>query len=571
MQESDVPTTNSPRTAQNDLYCMHMKRFLSSLAIALLFILPLSVRGETVAELQAELNALLAKIAALQTLLQAQQTTPTTPAVSALTGACPSLYRTLRQGMSGADVSSLQAFLASDALVYPEGAVTGYFGVLTQRAVERFQAKHGIASSGTPETNGFGLVGPATRVAIARACGGTPSAPTVSGTTQISQNSCSFGDITMAPGAVRAFYSRPTVPSGERCSSYLQVRQCVNGVLTGSAAFSHTTCSELPPSCVAANGATVLEGESIKLYSRSFVNVGESCDAYAQMRTCKGGVMQGDPSFSLSSCTVKTPQSCTFGGVTISHGQSRLFYSRDMAVGTTTCTSYSQSRTCTDGVLSGDNAYSIASCTSGGCTQDGVTLKSGESRTFYFASSVPAGEQCSSYAQTRTCSSGVLGGNAVYKYASCTSVSPSTCVLDNVVVKNGSSAVFYSTSTAPAGGSCATLKQTRSCKNGSLTGEAKYNRASCSDTAPCTLDGLTLTHGSSTLFYKKRSVAFGDTCSSVSLSRVCTNGDLSGSDDYKYAACSVNPPVSFGVNAQVAAALSVLESVLRSLLQEISF
>lgn len=53
--------------------------------------------------------------------------------------------------------------LAEDAAIYPEGKVTGYYGTLTQAAVERFQVKYQIVSSGTPETTGYGQVGPTTR------------------------------------------------------------------------------------------------------------------------------------------------------------------------------------------------------------------------------------------------------------------------------------------------------------------------------------------------------------------------------------------------------------------------
>lgn len=80
------------------------------------------------------------------------------------------LYRQLQLGMSGSDVSSLQAFLAQDATLYPQGLVTGYFGTLTKSAVANFQARNGIAQSGDL---GFGRVGPATLpVLIAQMAGG---------------------------------------------------------------------------------------------------------------------------------------------------------------------------------------------------------------------------------------------------------------------------------------------------------------------------------------------------------------------------------------------------------------
>lgn len=85
---------------------------------------------------------------------------------------CPSLNRTLSYGMSGSDVTQLQQYLAADPTVYPEANTSGFFGTLTQNAVQRFQAKYGIVSSGSPTTTGYGLVGAKTRNTINTLCSG---------------------------------------------------------------------------------------------------------------------------------------------------------------------------------------------------------------------------------------------------------------------------------------------------------------------------------------------------------------------------------------------------------------
>lgn len=72
---------------------------------------------------------------------------------------------------SGGEVSKLQEFLAQDATIYPEGTISGFYGNATRRAVERYQASKGIVTTGSPETNGYGAVGPTTRAAIAANCG----------------------------------------------------------------------------------------------------------------------------------------------------------------------------------------------------------------------------------------------------------------------------------------------------------------------------------------------------------------------------------------------------------------
>lgn len=66
------------------------------------------------------------------------------------------LTRQLQIGMSGADVGTLQTFLAIDPVVYPEAMITSYFGPLTRSAVVRFQSKNGISQVGRvgPQTLG---------------------------------------------------------------------------------------------------------------------------------------------------------------------------------------------------------------------------------------------------------------------------------------------------------------------------------------------------------------------------------------------------------------------------------
>lgn len=69
----------------------------------------------------------------------------------------------MKLGMQGDEISRLQTFLKQYPEIYPEGLVTGYYGSLTKKAVERFQEKYGIAKAGDP---GYGEVGPKTRAKI---------------------------------------------------------------------------------------------------------------------------------------------------------------------------------------------------------------------------------------------------------------------------------------------------------------------------------------------------------------------------------------------------------------------
>lgn len=89
--------------------------------------------------------------------------------------ACPqltyNLYRGLNDYRTGGQVSQLQQFLSARG--YSQ-LVTGYFGSMTYANVAQFQREQGVY----PITGG---VGPLTRAAIARVCGGVVYPPPVSG------------------------------------------------------------------------------------------------------------------------------------------------------------------------------------------------------------------------------------------------------------------------------------------------------------------------------------------------------------------------------------------------------
>ncbi len=88
---------------------------------------------------------------------------PSSTAAPATTTTAPS-GNALSLGASGAAVTALQSFLRAQG--YLSSAPTGYFGPLTERAVQGFQCDQNIVCSGTPATTGFGSVGPKTRARI---------------------------------------------------------------------------------------------------------------------------------------------------------------------------------------------------------------------------------------------------------------------------------------------------------------------------------------------------------------------------------------------------------------------
>src|SRR3989344_8261316 len=89
------------------------------------------VGAVTIAELQAQINALMAQLAALQGTTVTTSTTFT---------------QNLTVGSTGAEVTALQQVLVNGGhLVMPAGVAMGYFGSLTQAAVAKWQAANGVS------------------------------------------------------------------------------------------------------------------------------------------------------------------------------------------------------------------------------------------------------------------------------------------------------------------------------------------------------------------------------------------------------------------------------------------
>ncbi len=137
----------------------------------------------------------------------------------------------MKRGHSGSSVSRLQQFLVQSG-VYPADLVTGYFGPATEAGVQRWQATNGVVSYGTPNSTGFGRVGPSTLRAMHRGCpGGSYIGPSGTLTNSSTQPSASNVDnIIVEKYSLSLNPTRGTAPlrvtadftiNGSTCTSYL--------------------------------------------------------------------------------------------------------------------------------------------------------------------------------------------------------------------------------------------------------------------------------------------------------------------------------------------------------------
>jgi peptidoglycan hydrolase-like protein with peptidoglycan-binding domain len=123
--------------------------------------------ADTVSDLRLQLQTVLNRIEELKKELVLVESGVTSSSGGA---SCVSLSQNLSKGMENSEVQKLQVFLAQDSAIYPEGITSGYFGGLTELAVQRWQARYGVVSYGTPATTGYGSVGPKTRSAMNTSC-----------------------------------------------------------------------------------------------------------------------------------------------------------------------------------------------------------------------------------------------------------------------------------------------------------------------------------------------------------------------------------------------------------------
>lgn len=153
---------------------------------------PSSASAQTIEELQAQIQALLAQVAALQG--------------SATVNA--SFTRDLTVGSTGADVMQLQKFLNANGFILASagagspGLESSYFGPLTASALASYQAAKGISPA-------VGYFGPITRTSVNAAISG---GATTGGSTGSAGLSGGAGDITLSSTSK---YSNEEVGEGE--------------------------------------------------------------------------------------------------------------------------------------------------------------------------------------------------------------------------------------------------------------------------------------------------------------------------------------------------------------------
>ncbi len=140
------------------------------LSFALLLIMAMTAapqaQAQTMSESLTRIDAIIAEMQKLRAeFARLVGVSPTVPAPVAVTsgvvlGAAttPVLTGNLSYGATSDSISRVQKLLATDAEIYADGTVSGFFGPKTQEALRRFQARFGLDT--------VGIIGPATKAVL---------------------------------------------------------------------------------------------------------------------------------------------------------------------------------------------------------------------------------------------------------------------------------------------------------------------------------------------------------------------------------------------------------------------
>jgi|GEM_PF-4829326 len=252
----------------------------------------------------------------------------------------------LSLGMQGEEVRALQAFLVFDGLL-AEDSVTGFFGELTQKAVQTWQTREGVVSSGDPVTTGFGVVGPKTRTALfgTPAQAGLPEVLGVTATT-FSRN-LSYGMQGEDVRQLQLFLiDEAVLPTGNATGYF--------GPLTQKAVGAWQVQEGIgTPTTVGYGGVGPVTRAAI-LTAANATKTTQAVSESSKATTAK--VIKG--------AGTSIGAKCSFNGNPVMHGSSVVAYFTPTVSPTGSCSSVEQKRTCQNGTLSG--SYTYSSCTRAG-------------------------------------------------------------------------------------------------------------------------------------------------------------------------------------------------------------
>lgn len=317
---------------------------------------------------------------------------------------------------------------------------------------------------------------------------------------------CVVGSVYAPDGYTHTFFSAETHAN---CASIGQARTCTNGVLSGGATYQYAFCNPPAPdttpdtfsfndvtgaplntlttpspATITISGINVstpvsVSGEStarISINGGSWVTSGNitngqtlavrmtSANASNTTRTATINVGGVTDSWTVGTITTDTtPNAFSFNDVT------GAAFSTLITPSPATVT------------ISGINASTPVSVSGQGSPQ--ISINGGTWATFgNITNGQTLAVRLTSASSGNTTNTATINvGGVTDNWSVTTNTGTASCTLNGVTVLHGNSRLFYSTSSPPYGNRCTSYNLTRTCTNGTLSGNSSYNRANCTD------------------------------------------------------------------------------------------
>jgi hypothetical protein len=396
----------------------------------------------------------------------------------------------------------------------------------------------------SPRARLLGILG----LALAACDGSESGSDTPDGGYETSDSSVGAVECDGQPvGAVetRTRYQSAAVPPDGSCMPQTQTQSCgADGAWTEwSGDYTAETCVvDSFDSCDDQPHGTEQTRERYELPSVPF---GTMCNKQTQARSCEDGSWSDwDGEFEAETCVVEGAASCDDKPHGTEEERTR-FESVEVPFGSE-CRTEQQTRSCSNGTWSTwTGSFTSENCRVLGALSCGNVPHGGEEpRTRWEASLVPAGQECKSEEQQRTCSNGVWGAwSGTFAAELCDVEGQRRCGQ----VPHGTEVARrrYESASVPYGSECVAENQTSTCNDGTL-GEysGTFTFEACeplppADCPPHEPHGTELTR----VRFEADTVAFGQTCVSETQARLCDNGDWTAwSGTFTFELCTVAPP-----------------------------
>lgn len=340
---------------------------------------------------------------------------------------------------------------------------------------------------------------------------------------------CTFNRTGLLNGEEVVAYRVSTVPlgtpaaSGCEAAANKEIRKCENGILNGIYQFA--SCQPGAPRSCVVDGITVGHGKSIKLYQvNDYLDSTPGCEGAGNWRNvvCNDGRFDSNfPTYKYSLCQDRKQFDCKYdlAQPAILEGNGKYFYKSSNPTASEGC--QREYRRCVNGKLQGTmNAQQQAVFTALECREQPgrkcphpvpgqPEMEHRQSIAFFPVASVAHGQTCPE-SVSRQCLDGVLQGREDAVYMACTTREAASCPLENTTVPNGQSVSAYGIPVAATQALCDQSKSTRKCTNGNLDGNTEHRYAGCRvdpNAASCvTTDGEPILHGATDNLYRRNLV-----------------------------------------------------------------